>query len=563
MLRMGLRRRLSLLFVAIFAATAMLLHITQEALLEADADAATLTRAHEIRESLERIRSGLRGAVAAQRGFLLTGERSFLSIYRDLLPALDEARRHLGERLQDDAEQAARLQEFDALVAERVAQLEEALVVRARSGPSAARALVQRDDRLRLEGALTSLADRIRSQSTRRLEAHHARSLASRRSARWTAALAVALSGALLLLAFVLVFRAQRQRWRAEQELRRGSAQLAESLQEMDLLARDLRALTEFGGELQASATLAEAMVAIAEASEALLPDSGGQVLLRTPADPARLQEAGRWGEHALASAGECSADDCWALRRGKAHLVDHPEARNICAHVRASDLQAATYLCLPLEAQGERLGVLHFNRWRPLDERERQLAANLAEQISLAVANLRLRDALRIEAIQDPLTGLYNRRYLDASLAREVSRAARADTALAVMMIDLDHFKAYNDAHGHDGGDALLAAFGGVLRQQARAEDIACRYGGEEFTLILTGAGASQALARAAAIATALSALAPTLGGRTLPSTTASIGISVFPAHGQQAAELLSQADAALYAAKHAGRDRAIVAST
>jgi diguanylate cyclase (GGDEF)-like protein len=193
---------------------------------------------------------------------------------------------------------------------------------------------------------------------------------------------------------------------------------------------------------------------------------------------------------------------------------------------------------------------------------RDAALAQQAVEQFSLALANLRLKDVLRQQSIRDPLTGLFNRRYLEESLAREVARCQRRSLPLAVMMLDLDHFKAFNDRHGHGGGDALLAAFARVVQANCRAEDIPCRFGGEEFTLILPEADDALAAQRAGALLRDTANLVVDFQGEHLTRVTASIGIAAMPRHGSNASALIGAADAALYQAKAGGRNRAVVAT-
>jgi diguanylate cyclase (GGDEF)-like protein len=166
----------------------------------------------------------------------------------------------------------------------------------------------------------------------------------------------------------------------------------------------------------------------------------------------------------------------------------------------------------------------------------------------------------LQEQAISDPLTGLYNRRYLNEFLPRELARSARSNMPVAVLLIDLDHFKRVNDSRGHEAGDIVLNAVGNLLRGNVRGSDIACRYGGEEFALILPDTGAEAAMRRAEDIRLAISTLNLIHAGRSLGKVTASFGIAVFPEHAQDTDDLLRVADIALYAAKGAGRDRIVV---
>jgi diguanylate cyclase (GGDEF)-like protein len=180
---------------------------------------------------------------------------------------------------------------------------------------------------------------------------------------------------------------------------------------------------------------------------------------------------------------------------------------------------------------------------------------------VGLSVANIRLREALRAQSTKDPLTGLYNRRYLQEMLDREIRRAIRSEQALGVLMLDLDHFKNFNDTYGHDAGDAVLRETASFLVRSIRAEDFVCRYGGEEFVVILPTADLRAAEARAQRIRAKLRDLVILHNGRSLGLITASIGVAALPGHGTNEKDLLQAADAALYRAKREGRDRVAVA--
>ncbi len=163
--------------------------------------------------------------------------------------------------------------------------------------------------------------------------------------------------------------------------------------------------------------------------------------------------------------------------------------------------------------------------------------------------------------AIRDPLTRLYNRRFMEEALARELVRAEREADSLAVAMLDLDHFKAYNDDYGHAAGDAMLRAFAREMHGFRQGSDVACRFGGEEFVLILPGLDRHGALARLDAFRRAVSAMTVQHEGRELPRLRVSIGVSFYPAHGRRVDDLLKQADRAMYRAKQTGRDRVVLA--
>ena len=195
------------------------------------------------------------------------------------------------------------------------------------------------------------------------------------------------------------------------------------------------------------------------------------------------------------------------------------------------------------------------------LADRER-LIRTLAEQLELSLANFRLRETLREQSARDQLTGLFNRRYMEESLVRELRRASREDYSLGLLMMDLDHFKDLNDGYGHAAGDLMLRAVGDFLGTSVRGDDVACRYGGEEFVVILPRASLENTRRRAEALREGMKGLQLEPSGPLMPSVTMSIGVACSPDHGETREQLIHAADVALYRAKARGRDRVVVAS-
>ena len=249
--------------------------------------------------------------------------------------------------------------------------------------------------------------------------------------------------------------------------------------------------------------------------------------------------------------------------------MID-PRSGPLCKHV--SQPVTNGYLCVPMMAQGETLGILHLRSGQPaasqtgqeqetLAVSQGQLAVTLAEHIALALANLELRETLRQQAIRDPLTGLFNRRYMEETLERELRRAERRKVSLGVVMFDLDHFKKFNDTFGHPAGDVVLREIGAFLQTRVRVEDIACRYGGEEFLVILPEASLDDTRKRAEQLRKGIKQLHVRYHDQALGAVTVSLGVAVFPDHASTTEAIVRGADAALYRAKGEGRDRVVVA--
>ncbi len=274
------------------------------------------------------------------------------------------------------------------------------------------------------------------------------------------------------------------------------------------------------------------------------------------------VEVAGQWRECHL-PVPSFEPDTCWALRTGHPHLVVAGDDTARCGHAAGVK---NTYLCVPILAQGEALGILHMQATDEnpsMGEAELSFKTTFAAQVGLSVANIRLREALRAQSTKDPLTGLYNRRYLQEMLDREIRRAIRSEQHLGILMLDLDFFKKFNDTYGHDAGDAVLRETASFLVRSIRVEDFVCRYGGEEFVVVLPTADLRAAEARAGRIRAKLRDLVVMHDGRSVGVITASVGVAALPDHGMSEKELLQAADAALYRAKREGRDRVVVADS
>ena len=352
------------------------------------------------------------------------------------------------------------------------------------------------------------------------------------------------------------------ERQRAEHELQAANAQLTQWVDELEARNREVTVFSEMGDVVQSCAHRAELHEALEHFAERLFGSASGAVYEVKPSQNL-LDRVVAWGGPDAPP--WFSPSDCWALRRGRPHSSELGAPLR-CRHLPSG--QAG--LCAPMLAQGEGVGVLtvSFGATAPdaaaavVDDRTRQLAVTMAEHVGLALANFNLRDRLRHQSIRDPLTGLFNRRYLEETLERELARAARQSSDLGVAMIDVDHFKRFNDAHGHDAGDAVLSAMGLLLQRHVRGADIPCRYGGEEFCLILPEASARSVAQRMEQIAEAVRCLQIEYRGVTLGGLSVSVGVASYPEHGESAEAVLRRADAALYEAKAAGRDRVQLAT-
>jgi len=356
----------------------------------------------------------------------------------------------------------------------------------------------------------------------------------------------------------------------AEPVDRRRAAEIAEmeqaigvfraGLVERGRLNRETRLLSELNEWLQSCNSLGELYDMVAEFLSRLLPGCAGSLYIYANSRDV-LEGSKAWNGGAVQAS--MHPEDCWGLRRGHVYSFGEREIDFPCAHVGSA--HAEQYCCIPVLAHGETIGLLHLEfrvgddgvfRPEEIDE-QRRLGLMCAEQISLAIANVKLRDQLRDQSIRDPLTGLFNRRYMLETCRREFSRAARGNQSVTMLSIDVDHFKKFNDNHGHDAGDTVLREVGNCLETVFRNEDVACRFGGEEFVVVLPGAPIEIGMRRAEELRAKIEGLSVRYLEQNLPRITISVGVAAFPEAGDNPQTVLKAADDALYRAKEGGRNR------
>jgi diguanylate cyclase (GGDEF)-like protein/PAS domain S-box-containing protein len=347
-------------------------------------------------------------------------------------------------------------------------------------------------------------------------------------------------------------------RKQAEEITRRDTEDLVNRVTELRRRDSDMQVLNRMTDLLQTCSTQDEVYKVVKLMADELFPGLDGCLAILR--EGSSLETVARWGTEPPGETG-FTLEDCWAMRRGQPHEVVDPQGSLLCRHfVRRP---GAVYLCVPLTVQGETLGLLCLigvssARAGGLAS-QTSLAVTVGEDIKLSLFNLRLREKLREQATRDPLTGLYNRRYLEESLEREMHRTTRERLPLCIAMLDLDYLKQFNDTFGHGGGDRVLREMGRLLRDGLRRSDISCRFGGEEFVLVLPRSTLADAQQRLEQIRLLVKGLQVRHDDQILGTMTVSVGVAASPEHGSTSAELLLAADAALYLAKEAGRDRVV----
>jgi len=354
----------------------------------------------------------------------------------------------------------------------------------------------------------------------------------------------------------------------AEKEVEEVNQQLTVWIKELETRTEELNQMREMSEQLQNCQTVEEACSISAQYIKMICPNSCGNLYMINP-NKDLAEEGGMWGNYTF-SEKIFAPLDCWAIRRGQPHIIDHSHPELRCGHINGP--QDRRYLCVPMIAHGETIGVLHLNQvdqalisqdQQTIQNKECtiQLIMTIANHVALALSNLKMWETIRQQSIRDPLTGLFNRRYMEESLTRELHRAEREKKSVGIIMFDIDHFKEFNDTFGHDGGDALLHELGEFLLKGTRVEDIVTRYGGEEFVAVFPNSTLEDTGRFAEKLRLGIRKLLVYHMGQPLRECTISLGVAAYPQHGLTGKELLRAADKALYQAKNKGKNRVVIA--
>ena len=579
--RGALGRRLTIAFAVPVAALILsVLGVQRTIVNKRGAEATVLRTADAIAEANELLRAAI-DAQSGQRGFAISGKREFLAPYHQAVEEFDRSSLRLDAILWSQPDQRRRIEAMRGVFRRWRAEAAEPVIRTVERGPGGmaeAQAMIASARGKTVLDELRRIAAEMIAEQERNLARQQATAEAAQEATTWYTLLGALALVMALLLAYLVAYRFVRKA-----HLLSGTAALlaggdltarvdvrqGRGGDELDATARALNDMAERIGrrarETEGIGRLREALQACQEPGEVrevvarllprLIESPAGELYLISPSRDDLVREGG-WGEGP--SRERCAPDDCWAVRRSQRHAYDGPAGNTLpCGHLARDD---QVTLCVPLIAQ-DTLGFLCLCG-APLDADRLRVADVVAETISLTVANLRLRETLRNQAIRDPLTSLYNRRFFEESFEREAGRARRRDGRLALLLLDVDHFKRFNDTHGHPAGDALLRQLARTLAETFRSSDVICRIGGEEFGILLPDTPLQEAARRAETLRQIVAQLSLVTGKDAVGGVTISIGVAAYPEHGELLTGLLESADAALYRSKQDGRDRVTVAA-
>jgi diguanylate cyclase (GGDEF)-like protein/PAS domain S-box-containing protein len=359
------------------------------------------------------------------------------------------------------------------------------------------------------------------------------------------------------------------ERKKSEETLNQINQELHDTVRLLQLRNQQFMLLNEMGDMLQSSRQVEDAYAIISDFAPLLFPGHSGAIYILDNSDQ-QYHTVTYWGENPPQTK-SFPSNDCWAVRRGRMFSVLQPTENILCSHAKEemdfyknkkerlfSKSPTNGCVCIPMLSHGELFGVMYLHLSGNYESEEIiRLAQTIAERTALAIANLNLRNQLHVQSIRDPLTGLFNRRFMQESLEREVHKVQRTNRGVSVAMIDIDRFKDFNDGYGHDIGDSIIQQVGQYLQTHTRIEDVVCRFGGDEFLIILPEVTSGDAHHRIQELGREISELQIQFQENQFEKVTISAGVSQLPEFAVTAEELIRTADTALYQAKELGRNR------
>ena len=511
---------------------------------------------HQVLHEMEGIEDGLQDAREAWLHYILTPEKQDLDTFEGAVAKVWMQVDRVSYLTQDDPVHQAKIRELRNWISDELLQLRDNL----RTSKTLLIYHSQDTDFRR---------DRVRDAIQKFKEEEELllreRNMASQLSAKEVErSVSVRIGGFVLVMAilFTLVMRESKKLRIAERSALDAQARLEGSLERLQSETESSKCLNELQADLQICVNASEAFDVLSGYSQRLIPASAGAVFAIDNTHNL-MGTMASWGESDSPSQNLLAPEDCCAMRGSRLHVrLQDPKALS-CHHFSGTIPPA--YICLPLSALGETLGILHISgESADLFTAPRlSLIQQLGEYAALRLANLKLREKLHDQSIRDPLTSLYNRRFLQATMEQEVRRSARRHSGLGVMMVDIDKFKNFNDTFGHEAGDMVLKEVAFLLRRAVRTEDIVCRFGGEEFVVVMPDSSPDSVQERAELVRNTIANLKIEHNSVAMGKITVSIGISF--SHGGDLTPdmLLRYADEALYHAKKMGADRVSLSSS
>ncbi|MFB2553500.1 sensor domain-containing diguanylate cyclase [Ensifer soli] len=515
-----------------------------------------IRRSIYIREVLSEVLFEINAAETGQRGFIITGEPRYLSPYSSAEAVFDGRVAYLRRLIEQEGRATAEVDLLARLARQKFDEMDETIRLAQDDGQAAAIAAIRTD-----RGK--AIMDDIRRQVATMREAEEGTlSIQRATNDRYRLVSVVSLATFIvetIVLILLLLWNSRQEiarKEKAAEQLSRYAEDLDQSMQVLTDERNQIARLNEAATFLQSCNTIDEIAGLIGPFMKGLMPVRAG-ALYRFAASRNQIKTIALWGD--VDAAEVTGPSECWGLRRGQPHMHSPGSSFPRCSHLHAAISDERT-ICLPLVAQGETIGLLSlvYDDDASLQtEGADRFGDMVAKMLAQTISSISLREGLKEQTIRDPMTNAFNRRYLEVVAEKEMSKCRRYNRPMVVAMVDVDHFKHFNDMHGHQAGDAALIAVCKHLAENLREGDWLFRYGGEEFALLLTELDSPHAHARLDDLRNGIARLSIDIAPGQIATVTISVGFTVYHGGNIRLEELIAEADAALYSAKKEGRNQ------
>lgn len=517
------------------------------------------------------LRSNLFEAATAQRGFIISGQPMYLEPFYKAVENINKLIISTSPTIDAAPELLAAYSALKVATTEKLKELNQGIDLKQKNSEAAADLIKSGAAKNSLDGLrqITARMVELRELEQKRLVGIYE---VEKQYAHQTLIISFAFNIALLAILMKILYGASIRAKDIREEVQAKNNELQSILESSRIRTKHVHDLSELMRFLQSCTNYAEAVQVLNKRLPSLVNANHGALYLFAPSGN-KLSIECSWGGEKYIETFE--PNECWGLRRGQWFKQPKDGGVLTCKHLNQhvekdeAGNQSIQYQCFPLIAHSEMLGLLvlgseyqqaDLSHNFVLDEETLQ---GTLEHLSLSLGNLNLRESLRQQSIRDVLTGLYNRRFLFEFIERELTlwqrKQSPSDIGIAVLMLDIDHFKSFNDQHGHDVGDVVLKEVANALRKTVRRSDVASRYGGEEFTVVMPDITFQNAFERAELIRAEIEKIRVNIPGKSVERVTTSIGLAHHPQDGETAETLISLADKALYQAKRSGRNRVV----
>lgn len=519
-------------------------------------DSQWVTHTQEVISSLEELQTIFLNAESSIRAHVVSGSVEYRDAFTQSAELLPNKINILQNLVSDNVEQVNNSIQLRDLITKRLAQMNATLSAFQEGGVENAKITIQKNTSAANIELKKQFLLMVNNENHLLLERKET-SVKSFKLLKIISVSGIPLGLLMVLLVYILLSRELKGRTLAEKEAIFSNSNLAITVSKLEETSGDLHALSDYGSYLQSCRSIDEATSISVQIISKIIPGSSGGIYLMKPSK--NLMELSvEWGLQPADVPKTIMPSECWCIRRSKPNFTELDSHTPPCIHIKGLVHKDETWLCLELASQGVQLGLVTLHASSQKIHNRFSVIEAAMEQLALSLSSLQLRSVLEYQSTRDDLTGLYNRRYMDESFRQLHARSIRHSEPYSILMLDVDHFKKFNDIYGHEGGDIVLREIGKILGS-LRAEDIACRYGGEELSVALPNTESHLAIEIANRLREKIQDIRINYDNSILTGVTISIGIASYPANGNDSENIRKKADEALYEAKRAGRNRAI----